>query len=295
MRLLIALLAAVAAYALVTTILDWRRPAPVRQHTPRVSRRSRLQQRLDQSGAGISAGRYRLTVMGAMLGVAFVIYAATGTASLAVPPAVAIGLAPKIYFQRRHARVLAERRGAWPEAIRDVLASLGAGQTLHRSLCTLGQSGPPPLRPTWQRYERNAAAIDVSTALDLARDELDDPISDRVIEAFAAAHEHGRDVIIAVLRSLADNVTKDLQVIEQIATSQTEIRSQAVVAVILPFGVLAFLVAANDSYRSFYQSTAGWVVVTIGVGMAVGGWKLIATLGSIPTEERVLVRRGGHG
>ena len=71
-------------------------------------------------------------------------------------------------------------------------------------------------------------------------------MSDRVIEAFAAAHEHGRDVIVAVLRSLADNVTKDLQLVEQIATSQTEIRSQAVIAVILPFGVLAFLVAAND-------------------------------------------------
>lgn len=294
MRLLVALLASVAAYALVTTILDWRRPRPIRIRAARPSRRSRLQQRLDQSGAGISAGRYRLTVVGTMLGVAFVIYAATGTASLAVPPAVAIGLAPKIYFQRRHAKVLAERRGAWPEAIRDVLAGLGAGQTLHRSLCMLGQSGPLPLRPTWERYERNAAAIDVPTALDIARNELDDPISDRVIEAFAAAHEHGRDVIISVLRSLADNVTKDLQVIEQITSSQTEIRSQAVVAVILPFGVLAFLVAANDSYRSFYQSTAGWVVVTIGVCMAMGGWKLITTLGRIPAEQRVLVGTGGR-
>ena len=293
MRLLIALLAAVAAFVLVTTILDWRHPRPVRARRAREPRRSGLQQRLDQSGAGISAGRYRLTVLGTMVGVAFVIYAATGTASLAIPPAIAIGLAPKIFFQRRHAKVLAERRGAWPEAIRDVLASLAAGQTLHRSLCLLGQAGPPPLRPTWQRYERNSAALDVPAALELARSELEDPVSDRVIEAFAAAHEHGRDVIIFVLRSLADNVTKDLQLVEQITTGQTEIRSQAVVAVILPFGVLAFLVAANDSYRSFYQTTGGWIVVTIGVGMALGGWKIITTLGRIPVEQRVLVGRGG--
>ena len=295
MRLLIALLAAVAAFALVTTILDWRHPRPVRARRASEPRRSRLQQRLDQSGAGISAGRYRLTVIGTMAGVAFVIYAATGTGSLAIPPAIAIGLAPKIFFQRRHAKVLAERRGAWPEAIRDVLASLAAGQTLHRSLCLLGQSGPPPLRATWQRYERNSAALDVPAALEIARSELEDPVSDRVIEAFAAAHEHGRDVIISVLRSLADNVTKDLHLVEQITTGQTEIRSQAVVAVILPFGVLAFLVAANDSYRSFYQTTGGWIVVTIGVGMALGGWKLITTLGRIPAEQRVLVGRGGPG
>jgi tight adherence protein B len=291
---LIALLAAVAAYALATALLDWRRPRPARARRTRRTGPSRLQQRLDQSGAGISASRYRLTVVGTMLGVAFVIYAATGTASLAVPPAIAIGVAPRIYFQRRHAQGLAERRAAWPEAIRDVLASLGAGHTLHRSLCMLGDSGPQPLRPTWRRYERNSAALDVGAALEIARSELDDPVADRVIEAFTAAHEHGRDVIVAVLRSLADNTTKDLQLVEQITTGQTEVRSQAVVAVILPFGVLAFLVAANESYRSFYQTTGGWFVVSVGVLMAVGGWKLITALGRIPVEPRVLVRGGGE-
>lgn len=292
MRLLVALLAAVAAYSLSTSLLDVRRPRPARTGRSRPLRRSRLQQRLDLAGAGISARRYRFTVIGTMFGVSLMIFAVTGTASLAVPPAIAVGVLPKLFFQRRHARVLAERRAAWPEAIRDVLASLATGQTLHRSLCQLGDSGPLPLRPTWQRYERNSAALDVSAALDAARTELADPVADRVIEAFTAAHDHGRDVIISVLRSLADNVTKDLQIVEQITTGQTEIRSQAVVAVALPFGVLAFLVAANDDYRSFYQSAAGWVVVTIGVAMALGGWTLITTIGRIPGEERVLGSRG---
>jgi tight adherence protein B len=224
-----------------------------------------------------------------VLAVAFVIYAATGTASLAIPPAVAVGLTPRLFFQRRHATALAERRAAWPEAIRDVLANLSAGQTLHRSLCLLATTGPVPLRPAWERYERNAAALDVATALELVRAELADPVSDRVIEAFVAAHEHGRDVVVSVLRSLADNVAKDLQVAEQITTNQTEIRSQAVIAVILPFAVLAFLVAANESYRSFYRTGGGWIVVSVGVVMAIGGWKLITVLGRIPAEERVLI------
>ena len=292
MNLLIGVLAAVAVYALVIATLDWRRPRPPRTRRARRARPSRLQERLDQSGAGISAGRYRLTVVGTVASVAFVIFAATGTPSLAIPPAVAVGLTPRLYFQRRHAKLLADRRSAWPEAIRDVLANLTAGHTLHRALCLLGDNGPEPLRATWQRYERNAAALDVPTALDLVRAELADPISDRVVEAFIAAHAHGRNVILDVLRSLADNVSKDLQLSEQITTSQTEIRSQAVVAVILPFAVLVFLVASNENFRSFYRTSAGWVVVSIGVAMAVGGWKLIATLGRIPTEERVLVGGG---
>ena len=62
MRLLIALLAGVAAFSVVTAALDWRTPRPVRTRPSRPPRRSKLQQRLDQSGAGISASRYRLTV-----------------------------------------------------------------------------------------------------------------------------------------------------------------------------------------------------------------------------------------
>jgi tight adherence protein B len=287
-RLLVALLAAVAAYSIVTAVLDRHRPRPVR--VPRQpSTRTTLQERLDQAGAGVSAARYRATVVGAMVAVAVVIYAATGTAALAIPPAIAVGLAPRVFYQRRHARAVAERRAAWPEAIRDVLAHLAVGQTLHRSLCLLASAGPVALRPSWQRYERNSAALDPVTALELVRAELADPVSDRVIEAFIAAHEHGRDVVVAVLRSLADNVTSDLQLHEQITTGQTETRSQAVIAVILPFLVLVFLVTANDGYRSFYRTPGGWIVVTLGVLMAVGGWKLIATLGRIPAEERVLV------
>jgi tight adherence protein B len=292
-RLLVALLAAVAAYALVTGLLDWRRPRPPRPPRTRTRHRPSLQRRLDQAGVGITAARYRLTVVGTVVVVAAVIYVATGTPSLAIPPAIAIGLAPRLFFQRRSAKSLAERRGAWPEAIRDVLANLSTGHTLHGSLCLLGHAGPLPLRPTWERYERNSAALGVASALDLARAELGDPVADRVIEAFAAAHEHGRDVIVAVLRSLVDNVGRDLQLVEQITTGQTEIRSQAVVAVALPFAVLAFLVAANDSYRTFYQTSGGWIVVSIGVAMAIGGWKLISVLGRIPVEPRVLVQDQG--
>ena len=139
MRLLIALLAAVAAYSFATAVLDRQRPRPVRT-SRRQTHRSTLQDRLDQVGAGVTAARYRATVVGAMVAVAVVIYAATGTPALAVPPAMAVGLTPRIFYQRRHARLVAERRSAWPEAIRDVLANLAVGHTMHRSLCLLASA-----------------------------------------------------------------------------------------------------------------------------------------------------------
>ena len=230
-----------------------------------------------------------------MLVVAFVIYAATGTASLAIPPAVAVGLTPRLFFQRRHAKVLAERRGG--VAGGDPRRARQPRRRPHAAPLAVParpRPGPLPLRPTWQRYERNAAALDVATALELARAELADPVSDRVIEAFVAAHEHGRDVIVAVLRSLADNVTKDLQLVEQIATGQTEIRSQAVDR--RDPAVRRAGLPRRRQRRATAPSTGrpadgSWS--SIGVVMAIGGWKLITVLGRIPVEERVLAGRGG--
>jgi tight adherence protein B len=183
---------------------------------------------------------------------------------------------------------LEARTASWPEAIRDALAFITVGSTLHSALVQLGRSGPEPLRPVWRRYAVNAQVLDVAAALDAARDELADPVSDRVIEAFAAAHERGHTVVVDVLRTLAEDVTKDLQLAEQIITSQTEVRAQAVWAAVLPFVVLVVLVSSNDGFRAFYRTTAGFVVICTGAGMAFLGWKLINAIGHLPEEPRVL-------
>ena len=89
-----------------------------------------------------------------------VAYAATATVPLALVPTVVVGAAPRAFYRRRHDKMLAARVAAWPEAIRDVLTHLGVDNTLHRALVQLGDSGPAPLRPVWQRYARNASVLD---------------------------------------------------------------------------------------------------------------------------------------
>lgn len=284
-----ALLAGISAYLVVVGIMDARRPRPARPVKP-VATKPSLELRLRQAGASISPARYRATIIASIVGVFVVVYGLTGTPALAIPPAIAVGLAPRAFYRRRYTATMTSRVAAWPEAIRDVLAHLGVGHTLHRSLCLLGTTGPEPLRPMWARFERNAAALDVTTALGLVQDELADPVSDRVIEAFIAANERGQSVIIEILRSMADNVSRDVQTAEQIVTNQMEVKSQAVVAVILPFLVLGFLVISNSAYRAFYRSPGGWMVVGLGAAMAFGGWKLITVLGRIHGEPRVLTR-----
>jgi tight adherence protein B len=125
-----------------------------------------------------------------------------------------------------------------------------------------------------------------SAALELVRDELADPVSDYVIEAFIAALERGQAIAVDVLRSLADNVAADVQLRAEIMTSQADIRSQAIMIVVIPFAVLAYLVSRNSDYAEFYRRTVGFVVVAIGAGLATLGWRLMSRLGRIPDPPR---------
>lgn len=287
MTLLIALLAAVATYLLVTGLTRTTPPPSRTRHTRRRARPS-LDVRLRQAGVTLSPSRYRATVAASIIGTFLVGYGLTGTLALGLIPAAVVGFAPRAYYRRRQRKALAARMAAWPEAIRDVLSHLAVGSTLHSALVQLGRSGPEPLRPVWRRYAVNSSVLEVSAALDEARSELADPVSDRVVEAFVAAHERGQSVVVDVLRTLAEDVTKDLQLNEQMITNQTEVRAQAVVAALLPFFVLAMLVSTNDGFRDFYRTTAGFVVICIGAGMAFLGWKLISALGRLPDDPRVL-------
>lgn len=288
-----ALVAAASVYLIVAGVTAFRSPAkprPVR--ATKTSAKVPLETRLRQAGVSLTPGRYRATVLATIVGTWLTVYAITGSVPLAALPAAIVGFAPRSFYRRRRERLLAERVAAWPEAIRDVLTHLSVDQTLHRALIELGRSGPAPLRSVWRSYSVNAAVLDVPAALAQVRADLADPVSDHVLEALEAAHDRGTTVVIAVLRSLADHVTRDVQLREQIITGQAETRSQAVVAMVLPFIVLAFLVTSSDDFGDFYSSTGGWIVIGFGTAMAVGGWKLISVLGRLPTEPRVLTRRG---
>ena len=112
-----------------------------------------------------------------------------------------------------------------------------------------------------------------------------------MIEAFEAAHDRGSGVAVSVLEAVAEQVTKDLMMREEIITAQTETRAQAVFAVVLPFVMLVLLVMSSEGFARFYSRPIGWIVIAIGAGLAAIGWKVISALGKIPEEPRILQRR----
>ncbi len=165
--------------------------------------------------------------------------------------------------------------------------------SLHAGLVELGRTGPVPLRSHFVRYRDLAAALDQRSALEAVRDELADPLSDRIIEVLLIALEQGSSIVVDILDDLARSATNDLQLIEEIETAQLETRIESVGATVLPFVVLAFLCATAPGYRDFYSSPAGWFVVAIGGVSSLVGLVVISRLSRIPGEDRILIGQPG--
>lgn len=285
MRLLAACCAAVSVYLLMGILTGNVPKALVR---PRRRARPDAAAWLRQAGVTISPPQFASVCVGTTVVAFLAVWSLSGAAPVAVVPALALGAAPWRWFARQRRRSARARAGAWPDALRQVVASLGVPLSLHQALCELGRTGPEPLRPTWARYERLSGALDRHAALSAVREELADPVSDRVIEILLVAHREGPRVVADILRDLASAAAADLRLVEEIETAQLEKRIEAASAAVLPFVVLVMLCSGSAPYRSFYSSAPGTAVIVVGSAMAGAGVALIRRLGRLPDEPRVL-------
>lgn len=248
---------------------------------------SRRRTWLAQAGLHVSPRQF---VAGSLAGGAatfLLVLVVTGTPAVALVPAIAAGFAPHSYFARRRTVRLREVQEAWPDGIRDLLASISAGMSLNRAISALARDGPPPLQHAFRRYPQLAQVVGVVPALEAIKQELSDPASDRVIEVLILAHQRGGHILSEILRDLAAAATRDLRAREEIATSGLEQRINARAVFVLPWLVLVVLTLQPGPFRDFYQSAAGAVVVTAGGVLSLVGMWLVGRLSRQPVEERV--------
>lgn len=293
MRLLAAFFAAVFAYLAVGFLIGYSptklsfRGAPRRRRN-KVSR----QQWLLQAGARVSVRQFWATsgVVGALTFV--ILFALTGAVPVALFPAVAVGALPRAYYGRERAKRGRSQMEAWPDALRNLVASLNATLSLHQALVALGHSGPTALRPVFIRYAQLSRTLDARAALEAIRDELADPVSDRVIEVLLLATEQGPTIVLDVLADLARSTTADLALAERIETAQMEQKLNAKAVFVLPYFILIVMCVSAAEFRGFYQTGGGLLVVAIGGAMSTAGMAMINRLGRQPAEDRLFLPAG---
>ncbi|HEY1740454.1 MAG TPA: type II secretion system F family protein [Acidimicrobiia bacterium] len=231
---------------------------------------------LQFAGASALLGLIALAVGGALVGPAIALVPAGGAACV-----------PTLYYGRRRALRLAAIQRAWPDALRDLVAAVAAGLSIHQGLVELADRGPEPVRDALARYPSLSRAVGTPSALEIARAELADPVSDRVMEVLVLAVERGGAIVRTILEELAVAIAADVKLLEALDTEVLESRINARAVVALPWFVLLVLNLSHGPFRAFYQTPTGLVVVLVGGLLTILGSAWIARLGRLPAEPRV--------
>jgi tight adherence protein B len=184
---------------------------------------------------------------------------------------------------------------AWPDGLRDLLASVRSGSSLPTAIEDLASYGPVPLRDAFQGFLIYSRSLGVVPALEMVKSDLADPTSDRVIEVLILAYERGGAVVPEILSDLAEATTKDLWTLEEIRTDALEQKINSRIVFVLPWLVLVAMTTRSGAFREFYASSLGVAVAVIGGVMSLLGVVVASKLGSHSAEPRVFVSaRGGE-
>lgn len=256
-------------------------------------RSERMRQWLAQAAVDVPPLAFAATIVGfgAVALAAFLV--ATRSLAVAVFPAIAVASLPMLSLSRRRARRLEEVRAAWPDGLRDLIASVASGMSLARALDRLSERGPLPLRAAFAGFPLMSRTVGVVPSLEIIKGELSDPTSDRVLEVLILAQERGGPILSEILEDLAEAATRDLWAMEEIRTESLEQKINARAVFVLPWLVLVALTLRDGAFRDFYRSSAGVLVVTIGAALSAVGMWLVARLGRESDEPRVFAVEGG--
>jgi tight adherence protein B len=242
---------------------------------------------LREAGVDRAPGAVAIGIGVGAVAVFLLVATATRSPLVAVAPAgvaVAVPVAALGHRRRRRRRAVL---AAWPDALRELVATLAAGRSLGQALVQLGTTGPEPLRAVFGDFPAWARVLGTAGALEAVQARLADPTSDRVREVLLVAHEHGGAIVREILEDLVVATTADIEVLDEIDTEGLEMRINGRAVLVLPWLVLVALTLRPGPFRDFYTSPGGTlVIVAAGVCSAAGAWWL-GRLGAEPTEPRV--------
>lgn len=279
---LIAALASAVAMGLLTRLVvaggRVRRRRPIRPGTW-----------LTDAGIDVTPAQFWLTSLGAGLATYALVFALTSLPIVSLMPAVVVATLPKSYFSRKRAQRLDEVQRAWPDGLRDLLATVRSGASLPTAIDGLAAFGPLPLRTAFRDFAVYSRSLGVVPALEMIKNDLADPTSDRVIEVLILAYERGGAAVPEILSDLAEATTRDLWTLEEVRTDALEQKINSRVVFVLPWLVLVAMTTRSGAFREFYSSSAGILVAAIGGAMSLIGVAIAAKLGGQPPEPRVFV------
>ncbi|MBA2552801.1 MAG: type II secretion system F family protein [Geodermatophilaceae bacterium] len=274
----------------VGLLLIWRSGS--RRGVSRPTRNGWSQRRtllLRQAGvAGVDSNQLLALQLGSGVAAFVVTLLVTATVSISACFALFGVAAPVVLVSRLRRRRTTELRELWPEIVDNLTSAVRAGLSLPEALSSLGIRGPEQLRGPFARFgSRYRASGRFMYCLDLLKDDLADPVADRICETLRVAREVGGTDLGRVLRTLSTFLREDARTRAELETRQGWTVNAARLAVAAPWAVL-LLLATQQTTLEAYDSTTGASLLVGGGLMCAVAYRLMMRIGRLPEERRVL-------
>jgi tight adherence protein B len=254
----------------------------------RTGLRTRLDLLASESGARRPSGlRLAAACAGAFAGAFVATVGLTGALVVSLVVASSAGWTPIGLARSRRARRRRAFREAWPDALATLIASVRAGISLPEACASLLTRGPEVLRPGFEAFFSNYRSTgSFAAGLARLRDELADPIADRVAMALELASQVGGTDLVRVLRTLSDFVREDLRVRREIEARWSWTVTAARVAAAAPWVVLVTM-SLRPEAASAYNSPTGAAVMAGGALATFAGYRLMLRAARLPEDRRM--------
>jgi len=273
----------------VGLLLIWRSGSRAPQRAGRAAWSGRRQELLTQAGISSVSSAQLLGLQllaAAMAGV--LVEVLTGTIAVAGCFALFSFLAPIAIVRRLRQQRQVALRELWPEAIDNLASAVRAGMSLPEGLAGLAEHGPAPLRPAFARFGAGYRASGrFAECLQSLKNELADPVGDRVCETLRVAREVGGTDLGTVLRTLSELLRVDARTRSELETRQGWTVNAARLAVAAPWMVLLLLGSQSSTLRTF-DSSGGVLLLAIGGAVCLAAYRVMLRIGRLPEEPRVL-------
>jgi tight adherence protein B len=270
-------------------LLVWRSGprAPKRRTDPR--RPGRRQQLLSAAGlTGINPAQLLALQFGLGVLVFVVVLLTTGTVTVSLVFGLFGFAVPYAQVRRLAGRRRSDLREVWPEVVDNLASAVRAGLSLPEALSALSGRGPEVLRPPFARFAAEYRSTGrFGACLDRLKDELADPVGDRIVETLRVAREVGGTDLGRVLRTLATFLREDARARAELETRQGWVVSAARLAVAAPWAVL-LLLATQSTTLAAYDSPLGTAILLAGGVVCVVAYRLMLRIGRLPQDVRVL-------
>ncbi|RFU23026.1 type II secretion system F family protein [Geodermatophilus marinus] len=273
----------------VGLLLVWRSGPRAPQRVDRPERVSSRRQRLAAAGlTGVTPVQLLALQVGLALLAFVVVLVTTRTVTVSLLFGGFGAALPPLQVRRLAGRRRADLREVWPEVVDNLASAVRAGMSLPEALAALATRGPEVLRPAFARFAADHRSSGrFGACLDRLKDDLADPVGDRVVETLRVAREVGGSDLGRVLRTLAAFLREDARARAELETRQGWVVHAARLAVGAPWVVL-LLLATQSTTLAAYDSPLGTAILLGGAVVCAVAYQVMLRIGRLPQDVRVL-------